>query len=69
VAYSAIEHNDVLAAVFARLLLWTVPGRLPGRAEPVRAWNQYLSAWNPGKPHEETWAPLFELAWSYQVNE
>jgi len=52
--YAAVEHNDVLAAAFARLLLWTLPQRLPGDAEA--AWSQYLEAWRPGKPHHETWA-------------
>ena len=28
-SYNAIEHNDALATVYARLLLWTLPDTLP----------------------------------------
>jgi hypothetical protein len=58
--YSAIEHNDTLACVFARLLLWTLPQRLPTTAED--GWAQYLDAWRPGKPHPETWPAFYEQA-------
>lgn len=61
--HEAITHNDVLAAVFARLLLWTLPEPLPSPANPDEAWRQYLSAWRPGKPHPETWASFYERAW------
>lgn len=63
-AYAAIEHNDVLACVFARLLLATVPEPLPTRLEPEAAWQQYLAAWRPGKPHRHTWDACYEEAWS-----
>lgn len=59
--YDAIEHNDILATVFARLLLWTVPKPLP--TNPKEGWNQYLSSWRPGKPHEERWIENWEAAW------
>lgn len=62
-AHAAIQHNDVLAAVFARLLLWTLPGRLPDEGEHVLAWQQYLDAWRPGKPHPETWEVYYASAW------
>lgn len=58
-----IEDNDVLAAVFARLLLWTVPGRLPQITEHDRAWEQYIEGWRPGKPHRNTWRALYDEAW------
>jgi hypothetical protein len=61
--YAALEHNDVLACIFARLLLWTHPAALPGRADPEGAWNYYLSLWRPGKPHRETWHANYERAW------
>lgn len=64
VAHEAIEHNDVLAAVFARLLLWTVPGRLPKINEPQQAWQTYLLGWRPGKPHAHTWPGHYTAAWS-----
>jgi hypothetical protein len=51
--YIAIEHNDVLAAGLARLLLWTLPQKLPMHVDD--GWSQYLEAWRPVKPHPETW--------------
>lgn len=56
--YQAIEHNDILAAAFARLLLWTLPQ--PLAVNPGSAWEQYMQAWRPGKPHPERW----EASWS-----
>jgi hypothetical protein len=61
--YNVLEHNDVLAAVFARLLLWTLPGSLAGPNEHERGWDQYLSAWRPGKPHRATWNAFYTDAW------
>lgn len=60
----AIQHNDVLAACFARLLLWTDPRRLPGAGQSEAAWQVYLSTWRPGKPHPEPWASHYAEAWS-----
>lgn len=62
--HDAIGHNDVLAGAFARLLLWTVPAPLPRRAEPSIGWTQYREAWRPGKPHPESWADAWSVAWS-----
>ena len=59
----ASEHNDVLACAIARLLLWTVPAPLPGRAEASEAWAQYLRAWNPGHPRPETWTDCYVRGW------
>lgn len=59
----AIEDNDVLACVFARLLLFTVPAALPDRLHPQEGWEQYLDGWRPGKPHPETWAANFTEGW------
>lgn len=61
--YAAIVHNDVLACVFARLLLWSVPGALPGPQQAEKAWQYYLQGWRPGKPHRETWDQLYQEAW------
>lgn len=61
--YHQLEHDDILAAAFARLLLWTIPQGLPGKDEPEEGWNQYLKAWRPGKPHKRTWAANFKRAW------
>lgn len=62
--YTAIEHNDLLAVCFARLLLWTTPGLIAGRGMPDRGWAQYIEGWRPGKPHRETWNDFFAQAWS-----
>lgn len=61
--YALLADNDVLAAVFARLLLWTVPGRLPTEHQAPAGWRQYLDGWRPGKPHPETWAAYYTSAW------
>lgn len=62
--HNLIEVNDVVAAVFARLLLSTVLQRLPQRGEAQLAWEQYVEAWRPGKPHRDTWDAYYEHAWS-----
>ena len=59
----ALEHNDILAAAFARLLLWTLPDRLPKRGQPWVAWAQYLKAWRPGEPRRATWSAYYTRAW------
>jgi hypothetical protein len=53
----AIEYNDVLAAVFARLLLFTSPKLIPTfcMANKDELWQYYLETWRPGKPRYETW--------------
>lgn len=53
--WNALEHDDVLAAVFARLNLWWAPGALPRVAETQKAWDLYIFTWRPGKPHRSTW--------------
>lgn len=58
-----IHDNDVLAAAFARLLLWTVPARLPDSSDPGAGWAQYLHGWHPGQPHPTTWDENFATAW------
>ena len=60
-----LEHNDILAAAFARLLLWTLPQRLPTPVQPIQGWDQYLDAWRPGKPHSHTWERFYQQAWRY----
>jgi hypothetical protein len=58
--HSAIENNDRLATVCARLLLFTDPHILP--RTPRAAWNCYLRCWRPGKPHPSTWTGFFTQA-------
>jgi hypothetical protein len=51
--WEAMKTNDVLGAAAARLLLYTLPNKLP--LASVDGWNQYVAAWRPGKPHKATW--------------
>lgn len=61
----AIEHNDVLACAFARLLLWTLPMPLPAtRDDGDRGWAQYIDGWRPGKPRPNTWPGNYSRAWN-----
>ncbi len=62
--WTAIEHNDILACCFGRLLLYTLPDALPAKGETQKAWGQYISAWRPGAPKPLTWPDLYEQAWS-----
>lgn len=55
--WTALEHDDVLAAVFARLLLWSDAKPLPEIDDAEGMWKTYaLRTWRPGKPHHETWS-------------
>lgn len=60
--YVAIEHDDVLAAALARLLLWTDPAKLPALGKSADAWDLYIRTWRPGKPHRQTWDALYAQA-------
>ncbi|GAB3484470.1 hypothetical protein [Azotobacter salinestris] len=60
--YAALEHDDILAAAFARLLLWTDPAPLPAVGEVGKAWDLYLRTWRPGKPHRHSWDRLYAQA-------
>lgn len=54
--HARLETDDVLAAVFARLLLWADRKALPKLdASHDEAWDCYMRSWRPGKPHRETW--------------
>ncbi len=61
--HEAIEHNDILACVFARLLLWTLPDALPAQNAAGKAWSEYVAAWRPGKPRRESWDMCYLQAW------
>ncbi|MFB8829040.1 hypothetical protein ACE0DR_05925 [Azotobacter sp. CWF10] len=60
--YAALEHDDILAAAFARLLLWTDPAPLPAVGEVGAAWDLYLRTWRPGKPHRNRWDSCYAQA-------
>jgi hypothetical protein len=61
--HAAIEHNDVLAAVCARLLLWTDAKPLPNATETEAAWALYARTWRPGRPHRDTWDANYARSW------
>jgi hypothetical protein len=63
ILYRALQHNDLLAVCFARLLLYPYPGALPERGNAMDGWHQYIQTWRPGKPHRETWDDFYEQAW------
>jgi hypothetical protein len=46
--YQALQHDDVLAAGCARLLLFTDPHELPKLGDEDGAWQLYLRTWRPG---------------------
>lgn len=60
--YGQLESDDVLAAAFARLLLWTDPAQLPALTDSKSGWDLYARTWRPGKPHPQTWPALHALA-------
>lgn len=62
--YPALEKDDILAAGFARLLLFTDPRPLPApvMASADDAWVYYKNNWRPGKPHPQTWRGFWKEA-------
>ncbi len=60
--WQALQHDDILAAAAARLLLFTDPRRLPDLGDELAAWQAYIRTWRPGKPHRSTWASLYDVA-------
>ncbi|WP_349569360.1 hypothetical protein [Azotobacter salinestris] len=60
--YAALEHDDILAAAFARLLLWTDPAPLPAVGEVAKSWDYYQCCWRPGKPHRNRWDACYAQA-------
>ena len=58
--WEAIRYNDIIAAIAARLLIYTLPAKLPTTAES--GWAQYIAAWRPGKPHSHVWRDNWNLA-------
>lgn len=63
--YNRLEHDDVLGAGFARLLLLSDPRPLPGLGKADDAWSYYLRNWRPGKPHPQTWPGFYQQALEY----
>lgn len=67
--YHALEFDDILAAAFARLLLWTDPAPLPALGDVHSSWAYYLRNWRPGKPHPATWPAFYERAVSFALRQ
>jgi len=64
--WEALGVDDVLAAAFARLLLFTDPFKLPAIGNIDGAWDLYAKrCWRPGKPHPQTWAGYYQQARQY----
>lgn len=62
VIYGSLADSDMLAACFARLLLWSDPRPLPGRGDEEAAWNYYIRNWRSGKPHRNRWTTSWKIA-------
>ena len=62
--HEALIHNDVLACVLARALLYSTPDAMPRPNEADKGWAIYLKAWRPGKPHSEPWENHYRIAWA-----
>jgi hypothetical protein len=53
--HASLEYDDILAAGFARLLLWADPKPLPELDDSKAGWETYLRCWRPGKPRPDDW--------------
>lgn len=60
VVYDALADNDILAACFARLLLFSDPYAIPETEHD--AWQCYARTWRPGKPHPDRWGENWRIA-------
>lgn len=58
--WEAMRYHDIIAAIAARLLIYTLPDKLP--TTPEDGWSQYIEAWRPGRPHPHTWDKAWETA-------
>jgi hypothetical protein len=61
--WERLEHDDILAAGVARLLLWTNKNPLPDAGDPRTAWDYYINTWRPGKPKPGTWNAFYTAAY------
>lgn len=60
--WEALETDDVLAAAFCRLLMWTDSGKLP--ANEADGWAMYARTWRPGRPHPDKWPASWKFGLS-----
>lgn len=61
-AWLALAGDDLLAACFARLLLYTDELPLPTIGDVDTAWKVYVRNWRPDKPRPIDWPGNYELA-------
>lgn len=66
--YDRLQHDDVLAAGCARLLMFTDPHKLPVRGDVEAAWQFYLRTWRPGAYANGTPEKRRELRQKWAVN-
>ena len=66
--HAALGFHDVLAAVFARLLLWRDSRPMPTPLEAVKGYSIYLRNWRPNPDaaaaHAKDWPGNFNTAWN-----
>ena len=60
--WEALETDDVLAAAFCRLLMWTDSGKLPTNEDD--GWSMYARTWRPGRPHPDKWPASWKFGLS-----
>ncbi|SDC68687.1 hypothetical protein SAMN05428966_102115 [Massilia sp. PDC64] len=58
--WEAMRYHDIVAAIAARLLLYTLPSKLATTA--ADGWAQYTAAWRPGRPHPDKWQSCWDVA-------
>jgi hypothetical protein len=58
--WASIQYQDVVAAAAARLLVYTLPSKLPMTA--AGGWAQYVAAWRPGQPRPQDWPANWQAA-------
>ncbi|WJN60945.1 hypothetical protein [Pseudomonas sp. SO81] len=66
--YNRLQHDDVLAAGCARLLLYTDPHKLPAIGDEEDAWQLYLDTWRPGAYTKGTAEKRAELRHKWAKN-
>jgi len=59
---AAIQYNDPIACVIARLLLWSDPAPLPAIGNSDDGWRYYTRLWRPGRPDGTRWPPAYAMA-------
>lgn len=68
VVHLELEKNPRLAAVFARLLLWTDPSVVPRAGGHDSAFSMYLRVWRPGAYDRGTEAEKVALMNKFHAN-